>query len=631
MVTIQDNSSILIYRVGPVFCCAPCLSVISITHPAPLTKLPGQKSRHSGIFKFNANLVNVCELRTNFGVAPEMWVDPGRVIITNLTSGYVGFWVDEIIDVMAFPNDGWGNPPPLIPRATFTKTLSLNNEIHLYADFKNLNAIKQTGYLKSYIAHLEKIKSATIKTTASTESNKPTKTNHKKETLPVTSFNKSSVKKTKELISKNITKNNIETTSSDTAKSVNSNHKNETRPVTPADKPDFKKTTKVISKNNIQAISSNATKKIRTTITPNTKNNKLAKKNTKKENLPVTSLDKFHVKKINKVISSNTMKTSNKIKLNSPKKNTQNKTTKPKNFPSTQLTKNKITINSKKAQNNPINPNVPSHNANTPQSFSGLLLGLILFIPILIAGYYFISYQQKTTQVKLTLADQTITAETTQEAMTTAVSESSHTSKSEITEPKTTTPDDATIFTTEEMNTINANSVTQTTTNFESTSIEKITEVKKVLIIPDKNLDTVAKHYLPNIELGIKNKHTADITEDSKGITIKLYTPVIDKPKALDPAKITPNKTKANSIKNQNKVIKKLKKTINKKQTKLAPSIISKEIIHIVVKGDTLWHIAKFYVDDPYRYPELARLSNIKNPDLIYPGDRVHIIQIFTK
>ena len=54
--------------------------------------------------------------------------------------------------------------------------------------------------------------------------------------------------------------------------------------------------------------------------------------------------------------------------------------------------------------------------------------------------------------------------------------------------------------------------------------------------------------------------------------------------------------------------------------------IISREIIHIVVKGDTLWHIAEFYIKDPYRYPELAKLSSIKNPDLIYPGDKVRII-----
>ena len=49
------------------------------------------------------------------------------------------------------------------------------------------------------------------------------------------------------------------------------------------------------------------------------------------------------------------------------------------------------------------------------------------------------------------------------------------------------------------------------------------------------------------------------------------------------------------------------------------------EFVHIVVKGDTLWDIAKKYLKNPFRYPELARLSDIKNPDLIYPGDTVRI------
>ena len=52
-------------------------------------------------------------------------------------------------------------------------------------------------------------------------------------------------------------------------------------------------------------------------------------------------------------------------------------------------------------------------------------------------------------------------------------------------------------------------------------------------------------------------------------------------------------------------------------------------ITHVVVKGDTLWDIAEAYVKDPFRYPELAELSNIKNPDLIYPYDlvRIHIYE----
>ncbi len=47
---------------------------------------------------------------------------------------------------------------------------------------------------------------------------------------------------------------------------------------------------------------------------------------------------------------------------------------------------------------------------------------------------------------------------------------------------------------------------------------------------------------------------------------------------------------------------------------------------HIVVKGDTLWAIAKQYTNNAYNYPELARQSGIRNPHRIYPGNKVRII-----
>jgi chemotaxis signal transduction protein/LysM repeat protein len=56
------------------------------------------------------------------------------------------------------------------------------------------------------------------------------------------------------------------------------------------------------------------------------------------------------------------------------------------------------------------------------------------------------------------------------------------------------------------------------------------------------------------------------------------------------------------------------------------PEAVEKmEIMHIVVKGDTLWDIAARYLGDPFRYPELAKLSRINDPDLIYPGDLIRI------
>ena len=41
---------------------------------------------------------------------------------------------------------------------------------------------------------------------------------------------------------------------------------------------------------------------------------------------------------------------------------------------------------------------------------------------------------------------------------------------------------------------------------------------------------------------------------------------------------------------------------------------------YVVKKGDTLWAIAKKYLGSGTKYPQIASENNIKNPNLIYPG-----------
>ncbi len=56
----------------------------------------------------------------------------------------------------------------------------------------------------------------------------------------------------------------------------------------------------------------------------------------------------------------------------------------------------------------------------------------------------------------------------------------------------------------------------------------------------------------------------------------------------------------------------------NAKAARATPSVVK----HTVKTGDTLWDIAKFYLKDPFRWPEVfhANTDIVKNPHWIYPG-----------
>lgn len=63
-------------------------------------------------------------------------------------------------------------------------------------------------------------------------------------------------------------------------------------------------------------------------------------------------------------------------------------------------------------------------------------------------------------------------------------------------------------------------------------------------------------------------------------------------------------------------------------RTQMAASVYPHEgVTHFVVKGDTLWDVAEHYLGDPFRYPELAAVSHIRDPHWIYPGDIIRIIK----
>jgi chemotaxis signal transduction protein/nucleoid-associated protein YgaU len=54
---------------------------------------------------------------------------------------------------------------------------------------------------------------------------------------------------------------------------------------------------------------------------------------------------------------------------------------------------------------------------------------------------------------------------------------------------------------------------------------------------------------------------------------------------------------------------------------------VPEQNIYTVVKGDTLWDIAKRFTGNPFNYPRVARDNSIATPDLIFPGQRIKLVR----
>ncbi len=151
----QNDAALIIYRVGPVLCCATSHPVMAVIQPPTVTRVPGSSARRPGIVTYSGRVVPITDLRVAFGVEETDWQSPGRLIIVDLGDHQVGFHVDRIGDVIPWPDEGWGPLPNMLPRDVFSRTWRRNEQIHLFADFDRLDALQADGVLRQYIEQLQ--------------------------------------------------------------------------------------------------------------------------------------------------------------------------------------------------------------------------------------------------------------------------------------------------------------------------------------------------------------------------------------------------------------------------------------------------------------------------------------------
>ena len=103
---------------------------------------PGANEAEPGVFKSIHGMVRLVDLRVRFGVDKSDYATPGRIVVVEVEGGHAGFWVDEIEDVIGFPEAGWAQVPAYIPRNVFSRTWIKDKRIRLFADFDKLDKFK---------------------------------------------------------------------------------------------------------------------------------------------------------------------------------------------------------------------------------------------------------------------------------------------------------------------------------------------------------------------------------------------------------------------------------------------------------------------------------------------------------
>ena len=681
--SLEDNDALLTYRVGPVFCCGPTLPIMTITPPPELTHPPGSSIAEPGIFKHGKYIVSATDLRYRFGVKQENWRQPGQIIIAQHDDQTRGYFVDEILDVIRFPESGWGNVPALLPRGIFSRTLLINKKIFLYADFSKLSTLQGSGYLAEYIEHLEKIESEEkaqqhnrrlIKNTVTSITPDNRSSNLKSETttkqsssvIPTVSAIKTPSTNS---ISENQAAHEHQVLSSDKKPTTNDNHQEKQNANKVKDYPNQQEIKPTNIKNELTPSKTKTQNKINTQDKTKTQSKintqdktKIQTKNKEEisSNKPISKQPNSAMTLATNKHNADTFKKSKPIPstkdsdLEKNKKRNELEThpnhqpireKKSDANPSSSFTKPKAgyKTNTAKSNHKIISPNPTSTikaqlDETEKPSRIGLLLILMFLLLILPGSYYFYkNYLNKKNHVAKTNFSNNPTP-ISEEYLSdnNQIQDLKMSSSSEIiTEPKREI---------EVENTPPTDSINQSDTAIEKTQSgyrAKINEQDKTITIelqgplPPKINTTTKTAEITTEHTSIPNNKAETALDENNNITAISSRSIDQSATAIistSPENTIAKNTKA--IATTEDVTNELAESASKSSVNVEidarsignSNVKSIEIIHIIVKGDTLWAIAKHYLQNPFLYPELAKLSKIKNPDLIYPGNRVKII-----
>ncbi len=565
--TIAD-SNLLLFQVGPVPCCVDSdTAQIVIEPPAHITAIPGSNAYRPGLMVYARRVVSVYDVRTKFNLSTEQ---RGKIIITEMGNQLFGFWVDRIQAVLLSSEGKWQILPTECPKELFEALFMYKEQLVFKTNFDALAKAQVDTQTQRFINKLldEEKKKEEILTT--------------KTTLPLKSSSLGEVKEdnkpTKHIIEKN-------------------------KPIKP--KPSIKPQEKPIA--NLKTDLSSKTSNINrpgNIIKKNTSLNTSPIKNSQKKHIYTNTIKAERNKSIGNSLTSNTQHSRASENKQASSLKSHSSTEKPSFIKTSIENKTPIKASTKvnnlhersviKESNDKSKTNQASINNNETKQQPGafaliLLLVLIIGIPSLSWFLFFDSQSTESLQTKQKYKSLAETKIKTADIIT-----------------QSTSPVSPIEITPEKEETTNDNKVLEN----ESTNIEPLEEP----ITSTKEI----QEEIHSAKI-INTDNTITITIDDSDAEFNNVPSQEERTETLLEEN-TDNKTLSVTIEIADP------KSQSKKTVKPVSSLTTKKIIHIIVKGDTLWHIAKRYIHNPYKYHQLAKLSKIKNPDLIYPGNKVIII-----
>lgn len=594
--TISDSNALLLYRVGPVLCCSSTRCVESVVVPPAMKKPPGVDELRPGVFRHVSGIVKTVDLRVAFGVDKERRSENGRVIIVKLETGRPGFWVDEIIDVVEFPDKGWGQLPPLIPRDIFERILLLNEKIQLYCDFDRLNTCRKSGYLRDYIERLDEVGSridgskdisgvreqhllgSGLSTRADKNNEKPVDETELDESAHAAMTSNTN----DEPVIKSTSSLDLPVSSKSSGKKIQSETRDEAEVNVASER--MSSIDKPSSTGDDGSVTDHKQEDNFKQDAPNYANNDIDRKYAEdREHLGYQKVTKYESRLNDYDDNDSTWQISIVVMAMALLLAVAVYYLLDSDFPDNAHSVDSRIVDLDESSlsdiEEPEMAEIKATSVHEPgvkefaESDEGLSVGI------------------STKQVKSGLPD----------------NEASYIQPERIL--------DKAAISIEKDDQGYVIVVDHTDHQYETDDLSKIanrqelasTSAQETFVSPD-NMNQPLAEKLQTDDLGeksaaMKTKEQAmQASAPEKNLELVFVSTEIARSEQGDKS-VSENKTNKENFKRR-------------------------QVIHIVVKGDTLWHIAKRYIYNPYRYPELARLSNIRNPDLIYPGDRVKIIII---